>query len=67
MAAVSTAAAEKGKLMDLVFMNDSHSLQTPIASYGAASVAFLRACSKEYDPEGVFQRLQNSGFLLVGV
>lgn len=64
MSQVSSAATAKGELLDLVFMNDANSLQDPIASYGAASVAYLKSISAKYDPQGVFQKLQNNGFLV---
>lgn len=64
MSQISNAAAAKGELLDLVFMNDANSLQSPISSYGADSVAFLESIRAKYDPDGVFQKLQNSGFLL---
>ncbi len=47
-----------------VYMNDARRDQNPLASYGAANVARLRAVSKKYDPAQVFQKLQHDGFLL---
>ena len=64
MSAISKAAAAKDELLDLEYMNDANSLQSPLKSYGAASVAYLQSVSKKYDPTAVFQKLQNSGFLL---
>ena len=45
-------------------MNDASYIQSPLQGYGPESLAFLGAASRKWDPEGVFQRLQNSGFLL---
>jgi hypothetical protein len=64
VAASKKAAAAKGKLLDLQFMNDSGYQQSPLASYGSASLSYLKSMSKKYDPTQVFQRLQNSGFLV---
>lgn len=46
------------------FMNDASYAQSPLDSYGSGSWAKMRAVSSKYDPAGVFQRLQNAGFLL---
>ena len=53
-----------GLLLDFVFLNDANFDQNPIASYGPKNVAKLQAVSKKYDPDQVFQILQNDGFLL---
>jgi hypothetical protein len=40
-------------------------LEQPVfASYGAANLAKLRATSKKYDPNGVWQKLQPGYFKL---
>jgi len=61
---MSNAAAARGKLLDFIFMNDANSSQSPIDSYGAATVHNLEKTGEKFDPLGVFQNLQNSGFLL---
>ena len=61
---VKSYAQAKGKLLEYEFMNDASYSQNPLASYGAANLAKLKAVSKKYDPVQVFQTLQNSGFLL---
>jgi hypothetical protein len=45
-------------------MNDASVAQSPLDSYGSVNVAKMRDVSSRYNPAGVFQRLQNSGFLL---
>ena len=45
-------------------MNDASYTQSPLQGYGPESLASLSATSHKWDPEGVFQKLQNSGFLL---
>jgi hypothetical protein len=51
-------------LLDFHFMNDCSHLQSPLQSYGPESVAFLRNVSQKWDPQCVFQKLQDSGYLL---
>lgn len=45
-------------------MNDAGYQQNPLASYGAANLNTLKSVSKKYDPKQVFQKLQNTGFLV---
>ncbi|KAK2732573.1 hypothetical protein CKAH01_08671 [Colletotrichum kahawae] len=56
--------ASRGSAVDFVYLNDASRDQNPLASYGAENLSRLRAISREYDPEQVFQKLQNGGFLL---
>ncbi|CAJ2500423.1 Uu.00g032760.m01.CDS01 [Anthostomella pinea] len=44
------------------YLNYAHGNQDPVAMFGAEPVAKLRAASAKYDPEGVFQKLRQSGF-----
>lgn len=55
---------KRGLYIDHLFMNDASRDQSPIATYGEASIAKLKAIALKYDPEQVFQNLQNDGFLL---
>lgn len=61
---VKTIAKEQNAFFDYQFMNDASYVQRPLESYGPASLAIMRAVSTAYDLGQVFQRLQNSGFLL---
>ncbi|PGH10152.1 hypothetical protein AJ79_05507 [Helicocarpus griseus UAMH5409] len=61
---IEKAAKERGLLLDFLYSNDASYKQSPLQGYGAESLAALQAASAKYDPQGVFQRLQNSGFLL---
>ena len=63
---VEKTTHKMGLLLDFVFMNDANSSQNPLASYGTEGLSKLREISKKYDPEQIFQTLQNSGFLLRG-
>jgi len=52
------------QLLDFEFMNDASYTQSPLKSYGEESFTSLKAASEKWDPQAVFQKLQNSGFLL---
>ncbi|KJZ71633.1 hypothetical protein HIM_08945 [Hirsutella minnesotensis 3608] len=54
----------RGLGIDFLYAGDSSRDQNPLASYGSANVAKLKAVSEKYDPAQVFQILQNDGFLL---
>jgi hypothetical protein len=58
------AAKAKGKDHSYLYMNYASSAQDPVAGYGAANQARLRAISKKYDPSGVFEKLQPGYFKL---
>ncbi|TVY15595.1 FAD-dependent monooxygenase yanF [Lachnellula arida] len=61
---VETLAAASNNLLEFQFMNDASFTQQPLQSYGAENVARLQDTRQAYDPDAVFQILQNSGFLL---
>lgn len=46
------------------FMNDAYDGQAVLAGYGADNLESLRRIALAYDVDGVFQRLQNGGWLL---
>ncbi|KAH9890763.1 FAD-binding domain-containing protein [Xylariomycetidae sp. FL2044] len=55
---------EKGAWLDFVFMNEGKWTQDVLGSYGASNVRKMREASAKYDPDGVFQHLQQDGYLL---
>jgi hypothetical protein len=55
---------EMGIYNPWVYLNYAAGWQKPIDSYGPASVAFLKSVSKQYDPNGVFQKAVPGGFKL---
>ncbi|KAE9370896.1 FAD-binding domain-containing protein [Stipitochalara longipes BDJ] len=61
ISSIETAARARGLLLDFKFMNDASYTQFP---FTATTLKSLKAASEKWDPEGVFQRLQNSGFLI---
>jgi hypothetical protein len=55
-------AEKKGLLYDFLYLNDAAGDQKVVESYGQENVRFLKDVAKEYDPEGLFQRI--GGFKL---
>ena len=55
---------ERGLFVPFEFMNDASRDQSPLLSYGSENFAKLQAVSRKYDPDQIFQKLQNDGFLL---
>ncbi|PYH43912.1 FAD-binding oxidoreductase [Aspergillus saccharolyticus JOP 1030-1] len=49
---------------DFRYMNDASRDQNPLATYGSDNLEELKRIALRYDPNGVFQTLQNNGFLL---
>jgi hypothetical protein len=63
---VKAEAKSKGVDNEYIYMNYASQFEDPISSYGAANVARLRAISKKYDPQQVFQLLHPGHFKLGG-
>ncbi|KAL6706116.1 hypothetical protein ACN47E_006032 [Coniothyrium glycines] len=61
---LTTNAQKSGLLLPTLFANDAGAGQNVMASYGASSLANLKAVSKKYDTAQVFQKLQAGGFLV---
>ncbi|TGO61971.1 hypothetical protein BCON_0023g00290 [Botryotinia convoluta] len=61
---VRSLAKSKDAFLEYEFMNDASFTQNPLKSYGVDNMAKLQSTRQAYDPTGVFQNLQNSGFLL---
>ncbi|KAF4417848.1 Bifunctional solanapyrone synthase [Colletotrichum fructicola] len=59
---INRYADEKGTSRHWEFLNYSGLGQNPILDYGTLEVDFMRSVSREYDPQGVFQRLRKTGF-----
>ncbi|KAL8904440.1 MAG: hypothetical protein Q9207_003269 [Kuettlingeria erythrocarpa] len=62
--AVHDTASSNGVFLPFLFMNDANYVQDVLGSYGAASKAQLEAVARKYDPQGLFQKQQNNGYLL---
>ncbi|KAL1979197.1 hypothetical protein VTN96DRAFT_6519 [Rasamsonia emersonii] len=61
---IAMSASQHGSDLAYRFMNDAYDGQAVLSSYGAGNMEKLWKISQAYDPEGVFQRLQNGGWLL---
>lgn len=65
LAATIAATAQKaGFYDDYIFSNIAAREQNVLASYGQDNLNFLKSVSRKYDFMGVFQNLQNGGFLV---
>ncbi|KAL9051001.1 MAG: hypothetical protein Q9162_006296 [Coniocarpon cinnabarinum] len=65
-AAIQSAAVENDADLPFRFMNDAYDGQKVFEGYGAANLQRLQQIAA-YDPEGMFQHLQNGGWLLSNV
>lgn len=61
---VKSLAKEKGLLLDFLCMTFATSSQNVLRSYDAENIKRMKDAASKYDPEGVFQDLQNNGFLI---
>ena len=57
-------AVELGLFLELRFPTFAGATQNVLSSLGAENLKKLRETATKYDPDGVFQKLQNGGFLL---
>ena len=57
-------AKSKGMYHRFLYLNYALETQDPIAGYGRQNVERLRATSRHYDPQQVFQNLVPGGFKL---
>lgn len=61
---VTEIATRNGVYLPFKFMNDANQVQNVFQGYGLDSFERLSLISKKYDPDQVFQNLQNGGWLL---
>ncbi|KAL8886938.1 MAG: hypothetical protein Q9192_006403 [Flavoplaca navasiana] len=57
-------ASSKGTADPYRYLNDCDSWQSPFDGYGADNKRFLQEISRQYDPDGLFQRACVGGFKL---
>ncbi|KAI8632446.1 FAD-binding domain-containing protein [Xylariaceae sp. FL1651] len=62
--AMDDTAAKAGGLHRFKYLNYADPNQDVLGSYGEENLAFLRATSRKYDPQGVFQKKVPGGFKL---
>lgn len=63
---VNAAAEKAGLLRQFEYANYADYSQQPFEGYGQSNVEFLLQTSKQYDPNGVFQKRVPGGFKLPG-
>lgn len=61
---IQSLARERGLLLDFLCMSFATGSQGVLRSYGVGNVKRMQDVAEKYDPDGVFQKLQNGGFLL---
>ncbi|PYI05444.1 6-hydroxy-D-nicotine oxidase [Aspergillus sclerotiicarbonarius CBS 121057] len=61
---VQSLAKAKGVLLDYKSMTFATASQKVLGSYGVENIKRMQEAAAKYDPNGVFQKLQNGGFLL---
>lgn len=64
---VEAMAADRGELKGFVYMNYAGSTQQVLERYGPESFERLKDVAKQYDPEGLLQKLWKGYFQLGGV
>lgn len=64
VAELRSLALDKDLLHRYIFTNYGYAKDDVVAGYGEESVSKLRAASKKYDPEGIFQKAVPGGFKL---
>lgn len=64
---VQALAEKRSLLLSYLSMSFANSSQEVLRSYGAENVKEMQRTAAKYDPDGVFQKLQNDGFLLRSV
>lgn len=64
---VKALAEKRGLLLGYLSMSFANASQEVLRSYGATNVKKLQETAAKYDPDGLFQKLQNDGFLLRSV
>lgn len=59
---MTNLATDAGKYVEFEFQNDADVSQSPLKSYGEKNLQRFAVVVAHYDPQQVFQKLQNSGF-----
>lgn len=62
--AAELTAKENGTYLPYVYANYASRDQNPLRSYGEENFAKLKEIATKYDADGIFQTLQNGGWLL---
>ena len=60
-----TQKAETASLdLSYLYVNNAAPAQKPLQAYGGQSLAFFKSVAGRYDPQGIMQTLQNTGYLV---
>ncbi|TAQ84222.1 hypothetical protein B7494_g7451 [Chlorociboria aeruginascens] len=62
-ATASNLAAQKGLALPFFYANDAAGYQKILRAYGDSNFNYIKSVAAKYDPAGIMQTLQNSGFL----
>lgn len=62
--AAESVSKKNGTYLPFRYSNYSSRDQDPLSSYGQGNLQKLKDIAKKYDPEAVFQKLQNGGWLV---
>jgi hypothetical protein len=62
VAAINQQEQSAGHFIDWVYLNYAWGNEKPYSHYGQANIDLLEAVSHKYDPNGVFQKLHQTGF-----
>lgn len=62
VAAINQKLQQAGRFVDWTYLNYAWADEKPYSHYGQANLELLRAVSHKYDPNGVFQKLRQTGF-----
>jgi hypothetical protein len=60
---IESRAKAEGLLRKFQYLNYAAPYQTPLASYGADNVEFLKRASRKYDPLALFHTRVPGGFM----
>ena len=64
MLSVQQLAQDEGLFLDFLCMSFASARQKVIRGYGPNCVEKLSQAARKYDPDQLFQNLQNGGFLI---
>jgi FAD/FMN-containing dehydrogenase len=62
VAAINQKEQDAGRFIDWIYLNYAWRDEKPYSYYGQDNIDLLRAVSHKYDPNGVFQKLRQTGF-----
>ena len=64
VANMTQKAETAGLSLPFLYVNNAAAAQKPLQAYGGQSLAFFKSVASRYDPRGIMQTLQNTGYLV---